>query len=93
MRDTPKRDGGPGALLGLRCSWCGTDAEDHGVACIAAEHGIILAAMLDTKLFGAACIGVVTVAICYVAGMNDWRLIALPLLVVLAYHLVFPKRP
>jgi hypothetical protein len=38
----------------------GADAEDHGVARIAAEHGIILAAMLDTKLFGAACTGVVT---------------------------------
>jgi hypothetical protein len=49
--------------------------------------------MLDTKLFGAACTGMVTVAICYVAGMTGWLLIALPLLVVFAYHLVFPKRP
>ena len=71
----------------------GTDAQDRRVACVAAEHGTILAAMFDTRLFGAACTGGVTAAICYVAGMTGWRLIALPLLVVLAYHLVFPKRP
>jgi hypothetical protein len=46
----------------------------------------------DEKHFGAACTGTVTVAICYVAGMNDWRPIALPLLVVLAYYLTFQNR-
>jgi hypothetical protein len=47
---------------------------------------------IDGKHFGAACTGTVTVAICYVAGMDDWRLIALPLLVVLAYYLSFQNR-
>jgi hypothetical protein len=49
--------------------------------------------MLDTKLFGAACAGVIILAVCYIAGMTGWRLIALPLLVVFAYYLIFPKRP
>jgi hypothetical protein len=47
--------------------------------------------MLDSKGFGAACVGVLIAAICYVAGMNDWRLIALPLAVALAYYFFFVR--
>jgi hypothetical protein len=47
--------------------------------------------MLDSKAFGAACVGVLIAAICYVAGMNDWRLIALPLAVALAYYFFFVR--
>ena len=46
---------------------------------------------IDTKPFGAACIGAATMTTCYVAGMNDWHLIAPPLLVMSAYYLFFPK--
>ena len=52
----------------------------------------LMRVLIDGKHFGAACTGMATVAICYVAGMNDWRLIALPLLVVLAYYLSFQHR-
>jgi hypothetical protein len=47
--------------------------------------------MLDSKAFGAACVGVVSAAICRVAGMSDWRLIALPLLVAFAYYFFFAQ--
>jgi hypothetical protein len=53
---------------------------------------VLMRNFIDEKHFGAACTGTVTVAICYVAGMNDWRLIALLLLVVLAYYLTFQNR-
>jgi hypothetical protein len=49
--------------------------------------------MLDSKLFGAAFTGVVTVAICYIAGMTGWGLIAPPLLVMLAHYLFFRNGP
>jgi len=54
--------------------------------------GAFFATMLDfvdTKLFGAAFTGVGTLATSYVAGASDWRLIALPLLIMIAYYLVF----
>jgi hypothetical protein len=51
------------------------------------------ALVFDTKLFGAAFAGAVTVAICYVAGMTGWGLIVPPLLVMLAHYLFFRNGP
>jgi hypothetical protein len=47
----------------------------------------IMLAFLDTKPFGAAFTGVITLAISYQAGVSDRALLALPLLVVIAYCL------
>jgi hypothetical protein len=45
--------------------------------------------LLDSKPFAAASTGMVTAGTCYTAGCtNDWHLIALPLLVMLAHHLL-----
>jgi hypothetical protein len=49
--------------------------------------------VFDTKLFGAAFAGAVTVAICNVAGMTGWGLIVPPLLVMLAHYLFFRNGP
>jgi hypothetical protein len=44
----------------------------------------------DRKPFGAASTGIVTAGVFYVAGcVNDWHLIVMPLLAMLAYHLSF----
>jgi hypothetical protein len=53
---------------------------------------IALAAMrdfVDTKPFGAVLTGLAAAATCYVAGSNDWRLIAWPSVVMSAYYLFF----
>lgn len=44
---------------------------------------------INGKNLGAACIGIITAAVCYLAGIVDWHLIALPVLVLLAYYLIF----
>jgi hypothetical protein len=44
----------------------------------------------DGKPFGAASTGIVMAGVFYVAGcVNDWHLIVMPLLAMLAYHLSF----
>jgi hypothetical protein len=48
---------------------------------------MIMLAFLDTKPFGAAFIGVLTLAMSYQAGASDRVLLALPLLVVIGYCL------
>jgi hypothetical protein len=58
----------------------------------AVTTGACVATMLsfvDTKFFGAAFTGAGTLATGYVADASDWRLIALPLLAMTAYYLVF----
>ena len=42
----------------------------------------------DNQHLGATCLAAITAAICHLAGMNDWRLIALPLLGVFTYYLI-----
>jgi hypothetical protein len=49
-------------------------------------------AFLDTKPFGAAFIGVLTLGISYQAGVNDRALLALPLLVVTGYCLALYRQ-
>ena len=43
---------------------------------------------LDNQHVGATCLAAITAAICHLADMNDWRLIALPLLGVFTYYLI-----
>jgi hypothetical protein len=45
--------------------------------------------MLDGKLFGTVCVGVLTALTCYVAGADAWLLLVLSLLSVLTYWLAF----
>jgi hypothetical protein len=47
---------------------------------------------IDGKHCGGACLAAVAMATCYVADMNDWRFIALPLLAVLVYCVIL-RRP
>jgi hypothetical protein len=48
----------------------------------------------DRKPFGTASTGIITAGVFYDAGcINDWHLIAMPLLAMLAYHLSFPHEP
>ncbi len=42
----------------------------------------------ETKAFGAATVGVVTLGIGYLAGLTAWALIFLPILVMAAYWLI-----
>jgi hypothetical protein len=49
-------------------------------------------AFLDTKPFGAAFIGVITLAISYQAGVSDRALLVLPLVVVIGYWLAIYQR-
>ena len=44
--------------------------------------------VFDNQHVGATCLAAITAAICHLDGMNDWRLIALPLLGVLTYYLI-----
>ena len=46
----------------------------------------------DTRPSGAVFTGLAAAATGYVAGFNDWQLIAWPLAVVCAYCLFFPKK-
>jgi hypothetical protein len=46
----------------------------------------------ETKLFGAGCVGLGTLGITYLAGLDSGSLIALSLLAMLAYHLFFWER-
>lgn len=46
----------------------------------------------ETKLFGAGCVALATFATSYVAGLDSEYLIALSLLGMLAYHLLFWER-
>lgn len=45
----------------------------------------------ETKLFGAGCVGLGAFGTCYLAGLESVSLIALSLLAMLAYHLIFQK--
>jgi hypothetical protein len=47
--------------------------------------------MIDTdgKPFSTAVTGLVTLATCYIAGWTDWALLALPLLIMVAFWLAF----
>jgi hypothetical protein len=44
---------------------------------------------IDTRPFGAACIGLATMATGYVADASNWFLIALPPLLMFTYYLFF----
>jgi hypothetical protein len=46
----------------------------------------------ETKLFGAGCVGLGAVGTCYLAGLDSASLIALSLLAMLAYHLLYWER-
>jgi hypothetical protein len=48
--------------------------------------------LTETKLFGAGCVGLATLGTCYIAGLDSEYLVTLPLLAMLAYHLVFSER-
>jgi len=43
--------------------------------------------LLDTKSFGAACIGAITLGTGYLAGLNDSALLVVPVSVMIAYWL------
>jgi hypothetical protein len=43
----------------------------------------------ETKTFGVSCVGLGALGTSYLAGMDDWRLIALPLLGMFAYFFFF----
>jgi hypothetical protein len=43
--------------------------------------------LLDTKSFGAACVGAITLGTGYVAGIGDSALLVVPLAVMIAYWL------
>ena len=47
---------------------------------------------LDRKPFAASLVGMTAFGTCYVAGLGDWRLVGLPLLAMLAYHLMIRER-
>jgi hypothetical protein len=47
---------------------------------------------LDQKPFAASFVGVTALGTCYMAGLGDWRLVGLPLLAVLAYHVMIRDR-
>jgi hypothetical protein len=47
---------------------------------------------LEKKPFAASFVGVIALGTCYTAGMSDWRIIALPLLAMLAYYLLIHER-
>jgi hypothetical protein len=44
---------------------------------------------LETKPFVAACIGAAVLALCYLAGIDDWRRVALPVAVAIGFYLMF----
>jgi hypothetical protein len=46
----------------------------------------------ETKFFGAGLVGLGTLGTSYLAGLDSVSLIALSLLTVLAYHLLFRER-
>jgi hypothetical protein len=48
--------------------------------------------LTETKLFGAGCVGLTTLGITYIAGLDTEYLITLPLLAMLAYHAFFSER-
>ena len=43
----------------------------------------------ETTPFGAGCIGLATLGISYHLGVDIWSMVALPLLAMCAYYLVF----
>jgi len=49
--------------------------------------------LLDTKSFGAACIGAVTLGTGYVAGISDSALLVVPVAVMIVYWLNSGSRP
>jgi hypothetical protein len=44
---------------------------------------------LETKPFVAACVGAAVLALCDLAGIDDWRLVALPVAVAIGFYLMF----
>jgi hypothetical protein len=46
----------------------------------------------ETKLFGSGLVGLAALGTCYLAGLDSVSLIALSLLALLAYHLLFQER-
>jgi hypothetical protein len=49
---------------------------------------------IDSKPFGAGCVGALTLALTYIAGFSAWALLGVPLLVTVAYYLAFqPPSP
>jgi hypothetical protein len=59
---------------------------------IATQVDVIMLAFFDTKTFGATFVAAITLAISYQAGMDGRDLLALPLLVVIAYCLVIYRQ-
>jgi hypothetical protein len=47
---------------------------------------------IDTKLFGMGFVGLGTLGTCYLAGLDSGSVIALSLMAMLAYHLLFRER-
>jgi hypothetical protein len=47
---------------------------------------------IETKLFGAGCVGLSTLGTGYIAGIDSAYLIVLSLLAMSAYHLFFSER-
>jgi hypothetical protein len=49
---------------------------------------------IDSKPFGAGCVGALTLALTYMAGFTAWALLGVPLLVTVTYYLAFqPPSP
>jgi hypothetical protein len=49
---------------------------------------------IDSKPFGAGCVGALTLALTYIGGFTAWALLGVPLLVMVAYYLAFqPPSP
>jgi hypothetical protein len=46
----------------------------------------------ETKLFGAGCVGLGALGTCYLAGLDSESVIALSLLAMLAYHVLYWER-
>jgi hypothetical protein len=59
---------------------------------VLALEGAIMRDFTDTKLFGEGCVGLGGLATCYLAGLDSESVIALSLLAMLAYHLLYWER-
>jgi hypothetical protein len=46
----------------------------------------------DTKHFSAACLGLVALGTFHIADMSDWRIIVLPVALMIGYYFMFREK-
>ena len=50
---------------------------------------LFMSDFFETKPFAAACVGAAVLALCYLAGIDDWRLVVLPVPLTIGFYFMF----